>query len=528
MAAGKAGEAAGAAETAAAADPLSADGAADTSTEVDAAAEPSLGSQVGKGAVWAVGANLTMRFASIAVTALLARLLSQDDFGVFAVSLAVYLVVSALAELGMASAVARSVKEPEDIAPTVASIAIIVGLVIGGVMAVTAPWLASILGQPAAAEPIRILSICVGLTGLFAVPGAQLVREFRQDRIFLATMVGFLASNPILVLMALHGGGAESFAWSRVIGQVAGGLVFWFSTSRRYLPGWRSGQVRALLAFGIPLSIANLVNFTLLNADFLILGRLVSAAEVGVYMIAFNVASWSTAILGSVLNSVVMPAFGRVSEDPPRLKAALLHACQLVGLVSLPVGALSVGLADPIVRTLFGEKWVESIPVLSVLAVYGVIYGFSLLFANVLVATGQTLRLLVVQAAWVIVLVPSMIGGLELWGLEGAAWAHVVTISLVALPAYLSTVVRATGVGVRSVAAASLRPLVGAVAGGVAAWGVALLLPLPWLQLIVGGFTGGVVYLMLAGKILVPYLPARAVPSWIPARWRTSPGTEVA
>ena len=67
------------------------------------------------------------------------------------------------------------------------------------------------------------------------------------------------------------------------------------------------------------LSLANFVNWTLLNADYLILGRVVDAAQVGVYMIAFNVASWSTAVMGSVLNNVVVPAFGRVSEDQRRL-----------------------------------------------------------------------------------------------------------------------------------------------------------------------------------------------------------------
>jgi PST family polysaccharide transporter len=43
-----------------------------------------------------------MRFASIAISAVLARLLSKEDFGVFAVALAVFIVVSSLAELGMA------------------------------------------------------------------------------------------------------------------------------------------------------------------------------------------------------------------------------------------------------------------------------------------------------------------------------------------------------------------------------------------------------------------------------------------
>ena len=305
--------------------------------------ERSLGSQVGRGALWAVLANITMRFASIAVTAVLARLLSKEDFGVFAVSLAVYLVVASLAELGMASAIARSPMEPDDIAPTIASISILVSVGLGGAMAVFAPMLALGLGQPEAVEPIRVLALCLVLTGFFAVPGAQLVREFRQDRIFLGTVVGFVVANPILILLAINGGGATAFAWSRVIGQVATGLVFILSTSRRYRPGWRRAVVGPLLRFGLPLSLASLVNWSLLNADYLILGRLVDAAKVGVYMIAFNVANWSTAVLGSVLNNVVVPAFGRVQSDKHRLATSLTSASELVALLALPVGAVTLG-----------------------------------------------------------------------------------------------------------------------------------------------------------------------------------------
>ena len=482
--------------------------------------ERSLRSLASRGALWAVLANITMRFASIAVTAVLARILSPEDFGVFAVAIAVYLVVASLAELGMGSAVARSATEPDDIAPTVASISILVSGAVAGAMAVFAPALAAVLGQPDAAEPIRILSLCLILTGIFAVPGAQLVREFRQDRIFLATVVGFVVANPILIVLALNGGGATAFAWSRVIGQVATGIVFVLSTRRHYLPGWRSESVGPLIRFGLPLSVANLVNWSLLNADYLILGRLVEAAQVGVYMIAFNVASWSTAVLGSVLNSVVVPVFGRVSHDRGELGRALLSATQLVALIAMPIGALTLALSTPLVLTVFGSTWAGSAPVLTVLSLYGVLYAFSLLYANVLVATGKTLRLLLVQVGWVATLVPAIVFGLRIDGLVGVAWAHVVTIGLVAVPAYAMVVLRITGQRLGPLVRAVARPLLAAVLAGGAAWVVAQLLPNAVSSFLLGGLTGGVVYLLLAGPLLAKNLPDRFVPGWLPQRWR--------
>jgi len=471
--------------------------------------DQALGRKVGRGAVWAAASNLVLRFASIAVTALLARLLTKQDFGVFVVALAVFLVVTSLAELGMGSAIARSAMEPEDIAPTVATISIMVSGVLAALMALTAPQLAGALGQPDAANPIRVLSLCTFLTGVFAVPGAQLVRDFRQDKIFLATIVGFVVANPVLVVLALNGGGAMSFAWSRVIGQLATGVVYVLCTSRNYRPGWHRAVVGPLIRFGIPLSLANLVNYTLLNADYAIIGRLLDAAELGVYVIAFNVANWSTAVMGSVLNSVVVPAFGRVLHDRAKLTSALESACRLVGIIAFPIGAMTIALSKPLVETVFGRQWSASAPVLSILAVYGVLYAFSLLFANVLVATGATMRLLIVQIAWVAVLVPMIYLWLHFDGLRGAGWAHVLTIAAVAIPIYLSGVLRSTSIRFGAVFAAIRTPLSGAALAGVAAWSVAHLGSAAWLNLVVGSVVGGLVYLIVTGRTLAAYAPQR-------------------
>ena len=473
----------------------------------------SLSSLARRGALWAVAANITMRFASVAITAILARLLSKEDFGVFAVALAVYLVVSSLAELGMGSAVARSALEPEHIAPTVATISILVSGVIGLAMAAGAGTLATVLGEPEAAAPIRVLSLCLVLTGFFAVPGAQLVRDFKQSRIFLATVVGFVVSNPLLIVLAVNGGGATAFAWSRVIGQVATGLVYVASTSRNYRPGWRSAEVGPLVRFGLPLSLANLVNFSLLNADYLILGRVVDASQVGVYMIAFNVASWSTAVMGSVLTSVVVPALGRVLEDRRRLGEAVDSASGLVALVAFGFAALSTALAGPIVVVLFGARWSEAIPVLAVLSVYGALYALSLLLANVLVALGRTVRLLVVQLSWVAVLVPAMLAGLHLFGLTGVAWAHVGSIALVAVPAYATAVLSATGRSAADLLRTWRRPALAAGVAAAAAWVVAEAIPWPAVALLAGGLCGGVLYLAVVGPAALRLLPRRMVPA---------------
>ena len=468
----------------------------------------SLARRAGTGAVWAAAGNIVVRIAGIAVTAAIARILSPADFGVFAVALAVHVVVGSLAELGMGSAVARSAHEPEDIAPTVTTLSIVVSLLLGAAMVALADPVASLIGVPAAADPIRVLSICLVLTGIFAVPGAQLTREFRQDRIFLATAAGFLPANALLIGLALDGGGATSFAWSRVVGQIVTGAVMVACLHRRYRPGWRPAVVVPLLAFGLPLSLANLVNWSLLNADYVIIGRLLTETQVGVYMIAFTVAGWSTTVLSSVLNGVVVPSFGRVLDDKRLFAAALESAVRLVALVAAPICFVTIVLARPLVETVFGTKWLDAAPVLSVLATYGALFSISLLFANVLVAAGATGRLLGIQAVWVAVLVPAMVVGIRVDGLVGAAWAHVATVAVVTLPLYVVAVRRSTGLDLRGLPRAVLAPVGAALVAGAVALGCRLLLDQPAVVVVVGGALAVAAYALLTRSMIGPYRAA--------------------
>lgn len=493
------------------------------------AAEPIQKTESGTGALWPAS-NLVLRLANLGVTAIIARILAPADFGVFAVALAVHVVVASVAELGLGSALARSELRPEEVAPTVASISIGASLLLGATMVTFAGSIASVLGVPDAADPIRILSLSVALTGVFAVPGAQLVRELKQDKIFLAAVAGFVPANALLIGLALDGGGATAFAWSRVVGQLVTGLVLVAALSRHYRPGWRRSAVGSLIRFGLPLALANLVTWTLLSADYLIIARLLTETQVGLYLIALSVASGATVVIGSLLSGVVVPAFGRVADDRARLGDALVTASGLVALVAMPIAFVTMGLSGPLVEALFGTRWLEAAPVLTVLAFYGLLFSFSLLYLNVLVATGQTARLLLIQVAWLGALAPAIVLGAEVGGLVGVAWAHVAVIALVAIPGYLWAVRRVTGrpgaqFGTELVGAV-LHPLVAAVFAALVALlvatGTSSLFETAWISVLAGGFAAVAAYTLVVWPALVHHVPTLA--GRLPGSKRTPAG----
>jgi lipopolysaccharide exporter len=467
---------------------------------------PGLAASVRSGVVWSALNTLAMRFGNIAIMVVVVRLVTPEEFGVFAAALTIAVILGSFADWGVSAFLMRSQADPGEVAPTVAFIAIVSGLVLAGATVLAAPLLASMFAAPAAAGPIRVMALCLVIGSLSAVPSALLAREFRQDRLFLANAIAFVPSNAVLLVMAWQGAGAMAFAWSRVVMVACLGVAVTVAVGRWYRPRLDRARLRQVLSFGLPLAGANLVNYTLLNADFAFVGHALGPARLGIYVLAFNVAGWATSILAAAINNVAMPAFSRVGEDPGALRAALHRSTRAVGLVGLPVACLTLVLAEPLVLTLYGEPWRAAIPVLEVLGLYGAVFVVVSLLSNLLVGTGHTTRVFLIQVAWLGVLVPAMLVGIHWQGVTGVAWAHVLVVVVLVLPLYLAMLSRQAS-GVHRVVARAVAPvLLACLAAGAAAGAVRYAFDIPPVQLLLGGVVGGVVYVACTWRLAAPFL----------------------
>ena len=243
----------------------------------------------------------------------------------------------------------------------------------------------------------------------------------------------------------------------------------------------------------------NVINFILINVDYVFVGHLLGAIALGVYMLAFTIASSPGLLLGNVINSIAMPAFSRVKHDPDLLKNAMTRALRVVSLILMPMCGLMIALARPLVLTVYGAKWEASAKVLSILALYGAVSIICILFANVLTSLGKAKFTLFVQLLWLAALVPAMVLGVHRNGIVGAAAAHIAVIGPLVLPCYLFALRRATGIRFTVLGKAILPPLLAGAAAALAARATASQFASPLVQLLSGLAVGGLTYLVAAG-----------------------------
>lgn len=459
-------------------------------------AEPLVG-RVRRGLMWSFVNTVVVRTGSLVTGIVIARTLTREDFGTFAVALVVLSATLSFNELGTSAALLRWEGDPEEVAPTIISLSLATSALLYVACYLAAPDLARLLGAPQATGVVRLLCVAVLVDAFTAVPNARLGRAFRQGSRFVVDVVNFVVYTSVTLGLALSGAGAWSLAWGQLAGNLASAVVLLLVAPGRLRPGLDRAVLPSLMRFGFPLAGANLVLIASANLDKAAVGHLLGVSALGVYVLAFTLSSWPVNILSVTVQPIAVPGLARLLDRPD----ALLHAVRR-GHEALLTAALFLGvplaiLSGPLVHLLYGEKWAQAAPVLRVLAISGVLRVVLSLLYDLLVAAGMTRQAFAVQSASVVALVPAIAIGAHAAGVLGVALAQLAVLVGVVLPLTL-VALRPLGLRAIDLARASARPLLAGVALAAVVLTCVALQPADVTLLLLSATLGSAVFVPLA------------------------------
>lgn len=438
---------------------------------------------------WSLVNTIVSRLGTLAIGIALARLLGPTQFGTFAVATVALLAILSFNELGVSLAIVRWRTNPAVIAPTVNTISVASSLVLFVLVVLTAPTFSAAMGDPGATNVVRLMAVAVVINGAVATPAALLQRNFRQGRRLVLDQVNTWLGAFVSLILAFAGFGAMSLAVGRIAGATVSGVLFLVWSPLPYRFGLNRAHLRGLLRFGLPLAGASIIVFAVGYADQLTTGRMLGATALGFYVLAFNLASWPVSIFSQPLRSVAPALFARLQDEPERMNAAFGRILRLLMSVALPCCLVIAGAAEPIITLVYGSAWLPAVAVLSLLALGAGARIFFELSYDFLVILGRSRSLLLVQCAWLVLLLPTLYLGARWDGLRGVAIAQSGLALLVITPIYLRLLI---GCGLRLSDLATRIAPAGAVAlsvGGLSLF-VSHQVASPLLACMISGVTG--------------------------------------
>jgi hypothetical protein len=123
-----------------------------------------------------------------------------------------------------------------------------------------------------------------------------------------------------------------------------------------------------MFRYGGAMVIVQFFWFVQSQSDVFIAGRVLSAHELGLYTTALFLTQILTAKFLPPLNEVAFAAYSRIQDDREAVGSSFLKSVRLIMLIALPFYLGFAATAEPLVLTMLGEKWRETIPLAWVLA----------------------------------------------------------------------------------------------------------------------------------------------------------------
>jgi PST family polysaccharide transporter len=415
----------------------------------------------------------------------IARQISPEEFGLYAVALVFITYAASIVDLGVSQALVFLGADQRRADAALAAI-VLIGAVIAGASALGASAIAGFFGRADATPMIRYLSLFLFISILSVVPDAILRARLRFRRRFVAHFSGAATQAGVTVAFGLAGSGPWALVWGQLAGLTVSGILCWalagYRPSRRF---WRprGDDIRALVSYGAPLAGHTLVITLVADIDYLIVGRRLGSVALGFYAVAFRIPQMVVTNLFFIFSQVMFPIYSATRDDIARLRRGFVSAVRIQSLIGITIGAGLAVIAPVLVPAVFGEKWSTSIVPLQALALYAAFRSLAGGAADVFSATGRPRLALWSSLAQLAALVPALLVATE-GGIEGVAWTQA-GMALVIAMGLLAAAGRLVGLGWRGLVAA-VAPALAAGAGTAAAVAaVRFLMPGPDLLVLV-------------------------------------------
>ncbi|MDZ7289570.1 MAG: lipopolysaccharide biosynthesis protein [candidate division KSB1 bacterium] len=262
--------------------------------------------------------------------------------------------------------------------------------------------------------------------------------------------------------------------WSLVLGEFCGEIISALRAIQ--ITGWRPRLQydrearKELFGYGTWVFLRNLFRYFSDNVDYLIIGRVLDAQQLGFYAKAFELMKLPRRRITRALNVVVFPAFAKVQNQPEKIKNGFEKLVLSVSLVAYPIQVGMLMAAPAFVHVAMGAKWAPSIACLQIMCVAGILRSLDPFLNSVITTSGFVRYSAFRRALEFVILAIAVFIGVR-WGINGVS-AAVTISSIIVMVLMVNLLRRVSLIGWRAYFAPQWPAMVSSAAMALAMWGV--------------------------------------------------------
>lgn len=321
----------------------------------------------------------------------LARLLSQEDFGLVGAVAVFQAFASLFVDSGFSYALIQR-KHPTRLDySTVLWFNLIMSGALYVVLFFGAPLIADCFQGDQRIIPIsRVMFVSFILNASAIVQTNRLMKQMKVKMVAVSNSAGLFAGAIVGIYLAVAGYGAWAIVWQTLTLNFTKSLVLWLTSG--WTPLWRFSMqsLRSFFSVGSGIMFSSFLNVLFQNIYSFFIGNRAGLRQLGYYTQGDKWSKMGISSISQVLTSSFLPALSQVQDDPERFARVTSKMNRFTSYLLFPAMGFLTIMAEPIFHFLFGTKWDPSIILFQLLLIRGVFTVLTSLYNNYVIALART------------------------------------------------------------------------------------------------------------------------------------------
>jgi PST family polysaccharide transporter len=371
---------------------------------------------------WQYTSFVAQALLQLLVLAILARLLTPEDFGVLGLAMIVVGFAALFSQMGVGPAlIQRSEITPVHIRVGF-TLSVLLSLVFTIVVMAFAPLAAVFLRDVQVTGVLYVVSLTFLFSGFGVVAESLLKRNLRFKSLMWANVWSYLIGYAVVgILLAWQGFGVWALVGATLGQSLLKSGFLLLINPHPIIPSLARRESRELLFFGGGFTLAHFLNYSANQGDYFVVGRIMGPEPLGIYTRAYQLMMLPAKYFSQVLTVVLFPVMAKLKDKRPQLTKTYLGGIALVTLVSAPIGVLMITMASEIVQVVLGPNWSDTVLPFQILSLGVVARGSYKIDDSLARALGVMYQRSLRDAIYAAAVVLGALIGLR-WGLPGVAF----------------------------------------------------------------------------------------------------------
>lgn len=328
-----------------------------------------------KAVKWTSSASLLTAILQLLLTALLARYLNSEAFGLMAIALFIINFSQFFIDMGISNAIIHRQDITKNQLDTLYWLNIFIGVVIFLLVFFLSPFIANFYNSHELSNVIRWISITFLIQPLGAQFGILLRKELWFKDLALRTIFSQISSFAVGVFLAINGFGVYALVFSNLILTLISTFLLIWAGLRFHKPSFyfRFSDVREFISFGLFQMGEKIINYINHEIDSLIVGKILGIEILGVYNIAKSFVVKPFQVINPILTRIGFPLMAKIQNDNARVGKVYLTMVTVLSYVNFPIFIFMYTFPEVVVHLMFGKEWDAAITPLKILSVYSLL-----------------------------------------------------------------------------------------------------------------------------------------------------------